>query len=101
MKEVVWTLGAEVDVQRLYERMEQWDEGAGDRFYAEVLDSISLLRLFPDIGVIVHRQRVRRVLVFNRNYGLFYVNEPRGLVIHALLDLRQHPAAIRRRLGEI
>lgn len=31
---VVWILGAEVDVQHLYERLEAWDEGSGDRFYA-------------------------------------------------------------------
>ena len=28
----VWTLGSEVDVQRLYERLESWEEGMGDRF---------------------------------------------------------------------
>lgn len=59
MKAAVWTLGAEMDVQQLYERMERWDEGAGDRFYGEVLDSVALLCLYPEIGTVVHRGRVR------------------------------------------
>ncbi len=101
MTAAVWTLGAEADVQRLYERLETWEEGTGDRFYEEVLSSVRLLESFPHIGSVVHRGRVRRVLVFNRNYGLFYVSEPRGIILHALLDLRQNPKAIMKRLREI
>jgi hypothetical protein len=52
----VWTLGAEADAQLLYERMELWDEGAGDRFY---------------------------------------VIENRGLILHAILDLRQDTQSLR------
>lgn len=101
MTAAVWTLGAEADVQRLYERFETRDEGTGDRFYEEVLSSVRLLESFPHIGSVVHRGKVRRVLVFNRNYGLFYVSEPRGIILHALLDLRQNPKAIMKRLREI
>lgn len=99
MNPAVWTLGAESDVQAIYERLETWEEGTGDRFYEEVLASVRLLEAFPDAGAIVYAGKVRRVLVFNRNYGLFYVPETRGLVIHALLDLRQNPEQIRRRFG--
>ncbi|MBX7208569.1 MAG: type II toxin-antitoxin system RelE/ParE family toxin [Verrucomicrobiaceae bacterium] len=101
MRAAVWTLGAEADVQRLYERLETWEEGTGDRFYEEVLSSVRLLEVFPRIGPVVHRGNVRRVLVSNRNYGLFYVSEPRGIVLHALFDLRQDPKAIMKRLREI
>ncbi len=97
----VWTLGAEADVQRVYERLESWEEGVGDRFYAEVLSSVSLLEAFPLIGPVVHRDKVRRVLVYSRHYGLFYVAEDRGVVLHALLDLRQNPKTLTRRLREI
>lgn len=90
----VWTLGTETDVQAIYERLENWEEGTGDRFYDEVLTAVRLLLSFPRIGPLVHRGKVRRVLVFNRNYGLFYIAEDRGLVIHALLDLRQDPETI-------
>ena len=97
----VWTLGAEADLQSLYERMENWDEGAGDRFYEVVLASVRMLEAFPHIGPIVHRGKVRRVLVFNRHYGLFYVVENRGLILHALLDLRQDPQLVTRRMDGI
>lgn len=97
----VWTLGAEADLQSLYERMENWDEGAGDRFYEVVLASVRMLEAFPHIGPIVHRGKVRRVLVFNRHYGLFYVVENRGLILHALLDLRQDPQRVTSRMDSI
>jgi plasmid stabilization system protein ParE len=97
----VWTAGAEADVQRLYEGLELFDEGMGDLFYDEVLTSVRLLEAFPKIGPVVHRGKVRRVLVFNRHYGLFYVVEDRGLILHALLDLRQDPQSVRRRLRGI
>ena len=97
----VWTLGAEADVQHIYERMEAWDEGTGDRFYDEVLASVRMLEAFPHIGPLVHRGKVRRVLVFNRFYGLFYVIENRRLILQALLDLRQDPESVMRRLRGI
>lgn len=97
----VWTAGAEADVQRLYEGLELFDEGMGDRFYDEVLASVRLLEVFHKIGAVVHRGKVRRVLVFNRHYGLFYVVEDRGLILHALLDLRQDPLSVMRRLRSI
>ena len=97
----VWTLGAEADVQRLYERLESWDEGMGDRFYDEVLASVRMLEAFPHTGPVVHRVKVRRVLVFNRHYGLFYAVEDRGLILHALLDLRQDPKTVMHRLKDI
>lgn len=94
-------LGAEADAQRIYEHHENREEGAGDRFFDEVLSSVRLLEAFPEIGPVVHRGKVRRVLVFNRHYGLFYVAERRGVVLHALLDLRQDPTAIMRRLKDV
>ena len=101
MRELLWTLGAEADVQRVYERLEGWEEGAGDRFYAEVLTVLDMLRSHPGIGPVVHGGKVRRVLVFNRNYGIHYVVEGRRVVLHALLDLRQDPREIRRRLDQL
>ncbi|SKB01470.1 hypothetical protein SAMN02745166_03379 [Prosthecobacter debontii] len=99
MNQTLWTLGAEMDVQAIYERLEVLEEGMGDRFYGEVLADLKLLEAFPEIGSLVYGDRLRRVFVFNRNYGLYYVAEKSRLVIHALLDLRQDPDQIRRRLG--
>jgi plasmid stabilization system protein ParE len=94
----VWTLGAEADIQYLYERLDEWDEGAGDRFYDEVLTAVRMLEAFPHIGPVVHYGKVRRVLVYNRYYGLFYVVEGDRIILHALLDLRQDPKTLKRRL---
>jgi plasmid stabilization system protein ParE len=100
MRFAVWTLAAEADVQAHYERLETWEQGRGDRFYGEVLSMVKLLESLPELGPVVFRNRLRRVLVFNRHYGLFYVVEPRGVILHALLDLRQDPEQLKRRLGE-
>lgn len=97
----VWTLGAEADVQRLYEQQERREEESGELFYKEVLSSIQLLEVFPEIGPVVYRDEIRRVLVYKRHFGLFYVVEPRGIILHALLDLRQDPQSIMRRLRGI
>jgi len=94
----VWTLGAEADIQYLYERLDEWDEGAGERFYDEVLTAVRMLEAFPHIGPVVHHGKVRRVLVYNRYYGLFYVVEGDRIILHALLDLRQDPKTLKRRL---
>ena len=97
----VWTLGAEADAQRLYEQQENGEEGAGDCFFEEVLSSVQLLEAFPEICPVVHRGNIRQVLVFKRHFGLFYVVEPRGIILHALLDLRQDPKSIMQRLRSI
>jgi plasmid stabilization system protein ParE len=81
--------------------MEVWDEGTGDCFYDEVLASVRMLEAFPHIGPLAHRGKVRRAVVFNRHYGLFYVVENRGLILHALLDLRQDPESVMLRLRGI
>ena len=98
MSDLVWTLGAEADVQGIYQRLESWEEGLGDHFYREILSSVKILQVYPRIGPIIHDSNIRRVLVFNRNYGLYYTEEKRGVILHALLDLRQNPDDIRKRL---
>lgn len=74
MIEAVWTLAAEADVQQLYEQLELREEGSGDRFYHEVLSSVRLLECFPEMGPVVFSDRVRRMLVVNHHYGLYYVS---------------------------
>lgn len=101
MRQVVWTLAAESDVQAVYERLEDFGTGIGDRFYTELLSSIKLLEIFPETGPVVYGNSVRRVLVFNRNYGLFYISERRGIILHALLDLRQDPQSVINRLSRL
>lgn len=63
----------------------------------EAIDGlIELIRLFPEIGGKVNgSQRLRRALVGKQKiYGLFYATRGTRLIVVALLDLRQEPAAI-------
>ena len=98
MIEVIFLAGAESDVQALYEERENIREGAGDRFLRELDRCASLLRRYPRIGR-HHRGVHRKLLVPDHPYGVFYAVEPSRVVIVAVLDLRQDPKAIERRLG--
>ena len=99
--DIVWTHGAAADVQSIYERMELLEEGLGDTFYAEALHVVHLVGRFPQMGSTMKHRRIRKVLVFNRHHGLFHVVGDRGVVLHALLDLRQGPELIGRRLRDL
>lgn len=59
--------------------------------------SIGFLRLFPFMAP-EYEFPVRRFLIRNSTYGVFYAVESRGLVILAVQDLRQSPEALRSRL---
>lgn len=49
---------------------------------------VRLLRLMPKMAP-VYSGRIRRLVLRNPRYGLFYVLEYRGVVIHAVCDLRR------------
>ena len=89
--EVTWLAGAQSDMLEGYARL-------GDAFYRRVDKAIGQLLQFPDSAP-AYTGRFRRLVLSGTPFWLFYCLEPRRLVISALLDLRQSPEAIRRRLG--
>jgi plasmid stabilization system protein ParE len=95
--EVIFVAGAEADVQAAYERQESLREGAGDRFLRELDLCASLLSRYPRIGR-PHRGIYRKLLVPDHPYGVFYTVNPSRIIIVAVLDLRQDPNAIEKRL---
>ena len=102
--ELVWTAWAECDLLELHQRLFQVF-GEDTDSVARVLlvpleSSLKLLRDHPEIAPRIRgTQRARRRLLGpNNRYGLFYVVEKRGIIIHALLDLRQDPKTILKRL---
>jgi len=99
--EVVWTLGVDLDLQAIYERLDVHSPGAGDRFFEALLETTRRLQLFPQIGPVVYGGFIRRVLIFDQHYGLFYSIESRGIILHALEDLRGAPERIAQRLRRI
>lgn len=50
MMDVVWTQGASSDVLEICERLDGWEEGAGDRFYLDLQAKVSLLEAHPFIS---------------------------------------------------
>jgi plasmid stabilization system protein ParE len=100
MREVVWTRGAEADLQSIYDELEDLSPGTGDRFL-ELLDAaIELLRQFPEMARIFE-EPFRRLVVKDGRHGLFYTIEARGIILHAVEDLRRDPEELRRRFRKI
>jgi plasmid stabilization system protein ParE len=100
--EIVWTAGAEADLLYLYQQID--DHDLSIRVLREPLSQVlRLLSEFPQTGAGVRGTlRVRRVLTGPRlRYGLFYVEESKRIMIHALLDRRQDPQTVSRRLRGI
>jgi hypothetical protein len=70
---------------------------------AEILKSIHpfgpLRGRLCALGTLEFRERYRRLLIPKYPFGIFYVVETGRFVIHAIMDLRQDPKSIERRLG--
>ena len=97
--EIIWTAGAEADLQRLYEQMDDHDL-ALRLLYQPLEHVLSLIADYPGMGAGVRGTRcVRRILAGPRmRYGLFYVEEGRRIMVHALVDMRQDPQVLQTRL---
>ena len=104
--EIIWTLGAEQDLLLIYRQLEavsDEDDLPLRLLRRPLVEGLELLSQNPLLGrQLVQRSNVRRLLIGpDFRYGVFYVVESRGILIHALLDLRQDPSLIRRRLRDI
>src|SRR5687768_4173780 len=100
MPEVVWKQGAQEDLVRIFSQLDEAVAGSGERFVRKLDDTLQSLRNHPHLAP-VFDPPVRRLVVGNSGYGLFYTVEPRGLIIHALIHLRQHPETIRARIRRL
>jgi len=97
MREVLWVAGADNELQEIFTMLEERREGRGLEFMRSVESELSWLRDFPEsrpssLPPFRHRR------IPDTPYGIFYTSEARGLIVHALLDLRQNPRAIYQRL---
>ncbi len=91
---VLWS--ADADVQAAYEFQEDIF-GNGQKFLDRLDEAFGHLRQFPEMAPFFTR-RYRRMLVPRFPYGIFYTVEARGIVVAAVMDLRQDPRVIMRRL---
>jgi plasmid stabilization system protein ParE len=94
---LVFLLGAELDIQRAYSRLENHAEGRGDALSQHLDEAFARIAANPLMAPL-HYESYRRLVLRKFPLGVFYVLESDRIVIHALLDLRQDPEGIRRRL---
>jgi hypothetical protein len=69
----------------------------GDRFEAEVRARLLQIAQLPESAPI-YAGEFRRLLVRKFEHGIFYRFHGNRIVVTAVLDLRQDPSTIRRRL---
>lgn len=98
MKELVFLLSADLDIQKAYEFYENSQEGRGTLFLLHLNAAFEHLRRFPEIGPVFHHD-YRRLLVPGFPYVVFYTIEGSRIIVPAILDTRQGPASILQRLG--
>lgn len=98
MRELILLLSADIDVQAAFAYYEEYQEGRGAIFLRHLETAFEQLRRFPESGARFHRSH-RRLLVPHFPYGVFYQVEARGVIVVGVIDTRQHPQSILRRLG--
>ncbi len=90
--------GAEADLLEAYVRMEERRPGLGERFYRTLDFALERLRQHPEMAP-VYRGAYRRLVLRPFGFGVFYTITGDRLMVGAILDLRQDPEAIARRLS--
>lgn len=92
--EIVLLQGAQSDLLSIY-------TGWGERVYGRVDQALGILRVFPEAGPINFGGNIRRLVVTKTTLGIFFSVTGKRVLIGAILDLRQSPNSIRKRLREI
>jgi plasmid stabilization system protein ParE len=98
MTDLVLLLQADRDIQTAFERYESYQAGRGEVFMRQLDVALTLLRYHPEIAP-VYLGPYRRMLVRDFPYGIFYQVQPTRLIIAAIMDLRQDPQTIRKKLS--
>lgn len=96
---IIILAGAESDLQRIYNRLNAYRDGAGDEWMDHLSHVMKRLEIFPESSP-VRSHGLRRALVPGHTFGVFYSIESRGVMIHAIADLRQDPSYLDRVLRE-
>ena len=91
MTEIVLLVGAQADLIGLCARH-------GENAYQRIDQELELIRKMPEIAPIF-AGRFRRRVVSGMPFGIFYSSLGSRVIVSAVLDLRQDPATVFRRLG--
>lgn len=99
--EIVWTAAAEADLLSLYEQF--GDHDLAIRVLRQpLMHALNLLADHPGLGAKIQKRRLRRLLVGpKRRFGLFYAEEGKRVMLLAILDMRQDPEWLARRMREL
>ena len=97
MTDLILLLQADLDIQAAFNRHEDFQEGRGEVFMRHLDAALTLLRQHPEIAP-AYGGRYRRMLMRDFPYGIFYQVQPTRIVVAAIMDLRQDPETIRRKL---
>ena len=90
-REIVLLQGAQSDLLAIF-------AGRGERVYHEVDKALGILRVFPEITPVHFGRSIRRLVVAKTTLGIFYSFTGNRVLVGAILDLRQSPRAIKKRL---
>src|SRR3954463_16313596 len=94
---IVLLSGADGDLQDIFNRFEEYQEGFGDEFIVAVDAYLTRIGQFPEIAP-VYLERIRRQVLQKYPFGIFYQPEPSRVLVFAVLDLRQDERNIVKRL---
>ena len=98
MTDLILLLQADRDIQTAFERYENYQSGRGEVFMRQLDIALTLLRRHPEIAP-VYAGPYRRMLIRDFPYGIFYQCQPTRLIVAAIMDLRQDPRTIRKKLS--
>jgi len=89
--------GADADLQEIFNQFEDYREGFGTEFLLAVDAYLERIGTFPEIAP-RYVEDTRRQVMQDFPYGIFYQVLPTRIFVIAILDLRQDPDRIQRRL---
>lgn len=94
----VFLSGADADLQTIFNKFEDYREGFGVEFMTSVDAYLARIAVFPESAP-RYLGTIRRQVMRGFPYGIFYEPATTRILVIAILDLRQSPEAIDRRLG--
>ena len=98
MPAVTFLAGADRDIFELFARIKAVNPDAADTFLQRIADCVQQLGEHPESAPLFAGY-FRRLVLRGYPFGIFYSVEGSRLFVQAILDLRQSPESIRRRLG--
>lgn len=91
---------AEDELAEALDHYGQITPGLGDRFLGEVREAVRLIEEFPRNAPVIARQ-VRRKVVFEFPYSLFYIVASEEIVILAVAHQKRRPLHWKRRIRNV